>query len=181
MCRSFSSSHIFAVAPPVPTPQIPRCWVNSCFYRRGNFLSLEVVMAKWLEMCCVVSPGISQWFAAAIEALKTTFLFFNEARGELFRSSVLRCLLRTCQRNFWETCWSSQHISRHSFTHKNLFFFGRFYLSEWNLSVVHSGADGKVIFGGDKAGLLGAGLSGTQAVEIQDACCLSRVWSHSSI
>lgn len=41
-------------------------------------------------------------------------------------------------------------------------------MSEWNLSVVHSGADGKVIFGGDKAGLLGAGLSGTQVVEIQD-------------
>lgn len=49
------------------------------FYTRGNFLSLEVVVAKWLKMCFVVSLGISQWFAAAIEFFKTAFLFLNEA------------------------------------------------------------------------------------------------------
>lgn len=40
-------------------------------------------MAKRLKTCCAALLGISQWLAAAIEFLKTTFLFFNEAWGKM--------------------------------------------------------------------------------------------------
>lgn len=36
-------------------------------------------MAKRWKTCCVASPGISQWCAAAVEFLKTTFPLFSEA------------------------------------------------------------------------------------------------------
>lgn len=122
MCRSFlSQSWLTVTLYPTPAPQIPGCWVNSCFYTRGNFLSLEVVVAKWLKMCFVVSPGISQWFAAAIEFLKSAFLFLNEAWRKLFQIWALRRLLRTYWRNIWESCWSWRQISGNIFTFKNKF------------------------------------------------------------
>lgn len=93
MCADLS--HLALTPYPSPPPRIPGCRVNSGFYTRGNFLSLEVVMAEWLKMCSVASLGISQWCAAAFEFLKTTFFFLNEAWRRLFQIGTWCCLPRT--------------------------------------------------------------------------------------
>lgn len=62
--------------------------------------------------------------------------------------------------------------NKQKYFHMQMYLFGKFHLSEWKMSVAHSGADRKTIFDGDKAALSGSSsfrqqISGSRSVRQQ--------------